>query len=205
MESGAERWTFDTEDPIASSPAAMDDRVYVTDFQSIYALDAESGQQLWRFQHDALTLFFAPVVIDDLVFITSGATAIALDRNSGEALWRQTFEDGTLIPAAASSDHLYAKSPNILYALDRDTGEKVWQYNVMNFISIPVVTPNQIYVITRADGGSQLRSLNPETGEEIWQARNNRLSNAAPIAAGGRIFVRSVDGAIFAYRGMDIK
>ena len=84
-------------------------------------------------------------------------------------------------------------------ALDRATGEVDWSYQVMDFISLPALTGEQLYVVTRVGGKSQLRALNLADGQEIWQVENMRLSNAAPVVAGGQVYVRTVDGSVLSY------
>ena len=68
-----------------------------------------------------------------------------------------------------------------------------------DFVSLPAVVGGQIYVITRIGGSGQLRALRLADGQEIWQTEDARLANAAPVVAGGRVYVRTTDGRVLVY------
>ena len=198
--SGEQRWAFDTQAPISSSAAVADDTVYIADFAHLYAVDLETGTQSWRFDHpESVSLFFAPIVAQDRVAITGYETVYAVDRKSGDLLWSQVMPGEDLVPAAAARDRIYCKSVNRLYALDRETGAIAWSYRAGDFVSLPAIAGEQLYVITRAQGKSQLRALRLTDGQEIWGVEQSRLSNAAPVIAGGRVYVRTVDGQVLVY------
>ena len=198
---GEEKWRFDAQDPLASSAAVAGDTVYITDFKQLFALDLHTGQERWHFAHETVTLLFAPIVAGERVVITSADMIYALDRNSGNLLWqRQSVKGVALVPAAATDTEIYVKSVDQMMAFRLSDGEPLWQYSATNFVSLPAVTSEYAYIVTRADGGSQLRALQRADGKEVWRVDNNRLSNAAPVATGGRIYVRTVDGHVLAYK-----
>jgi outer membrane protein assembly factor BamB len=198
-ETGREIWMFKTQEPIASSATVGDDMVYFTDFTHLYALDLKTGRERWNFSYQDVSLLFAPIIIEDQVVVTSGSMVYALDRHSGEALWSQTLAAENLIPSAAAGERVYIKSVNQLFALDRLSGETIWSYQVTDFVSLPVITETQIFIITRAGGNGQLRALRLSDGQEIWQSEHRRIANAAPIAAGGQVYVRTIEGHVLAY------
>jgi outer membrane protein assembly factor BamB len=199
VETGKEAWKFKTREPIASSATIAADTVYFTDFTHLYAVDLKTGVERWHFDYEELSLLFAPVVIEDQVIITSVNVVYALDRHNGETLWRQTINDENLVPSAAAGDRIYVKSTNALYALDRDSGEVAWRYKAVDFVSLPALTEAQVYIVTRAGGNGQLRALRLSDGQEIWQSEDVRVANAAPIVAGGQVYVRTIDGSVLAY------
>ena len=80
------------------------------------------------------------------------------------------------------------------------SGEVIWNYATTNFLSLPALTDEHLYVVTRSDGGSQLRTLQQASGKELWRSEDLQLNNSAPIAAGGAIYIRTVDGGILGYR-----
>jgi outer membrane protein assembly factor BamB len=200
VDTGAQRWAFDAQNPVASSATVAGDTVYVTDFTRLYAIDLETGVESWSFEYGMMSLFFAPVVVGDAVIVTSYDTVYALDRDSGDVVWaRSVAEDEDVVPSGAAGDHVYVKTSKHLYALDRETGALVWSYQAGDFISLPTVAGGQIYVVTRSGGRGQLRALRLSDGQEIWRIEDARLANAAPVVAGARVYVRTVDGSVLVY------
>lgn len=198
-EDGKPIWSFEAERPLVTSAAVVEDAVYVADFIHVYALDLHSGAERWRFEHNAVTLYFAPVATDDQVLVTSYDTVFALEPGTGNVHWSRRYEDIELIPAAASAELFFVKSANALFALQATSGEEVWRYQALNYVSLPALTEQQLFVITRTDGGSQLRALALTDGSVSWQSENGSFANAAPVIAGNRIYVRTVDGRVQAY------
>jgi len=199
-ETGEQRWMFDTHDPVASSATVAGSNVYLTDFTRLYAIDLETGEESWSFGYGTMSLFFAPVIIGDAVIVTSFDTVYALDRRSGDVVWARSVAGGEdLVPSAAAGDHVYVKTSQRLYALDRQNGDLVWSYQAGDFVSLPTVAGGQIYVVTRAGGRGQLRALRLSDGQEMWQIEEARLANAAPVAAGARVYVRTVDCSVLVF------
>jgi outer membrane protein assembly factor BamB len=197
--SGQEVWSFAAEFPIVSSAAIANDLVYFADFTRLYAVDLTTGQERWRFDHGKLALYFAPILVGDQVALTGYDTIYMLERTSGALLWSTPFAELQVIPAGASGDHLYVKSTNQLWALDLADGQVVWNYTTTNFVSLPAITDDQLYVITRSGGGGQVRALAQSSGAEVWRQDQVDLANAAPVIAGGRVYVRTTDGTVVVF------
>jgi outer membrane protein assembly factor BamB len=172
---------------------------YFADFTRLYALDIKTGQEKWRFDHGQLSLYFAPILIEDQVAIAGYDTIYMLDRTQGALVWTKNFAEMQVIPAGASQAHLYVKSANQLWALSRNDGQILWNFATTSFVSLPAITSDQLYVITRSDGGSQLRALQQANGEEVWRKDHPALTNAAPVVAGGRVYVRTANGSILVF------
>jgi eukaryotic-like serine/threonine-protein kinase len=196
---GAEVWRYDTEYPVISSAAVAEGVVYMGDFTRLYALDVQTGVERWRFDHGQMSLFFAPIVVADQVALPSFDTIYMLDRASGAERWSKQFQDMEVIPAGASAQHLYVKATTQLWAVNLQDGAVVWNYATTSFVSMPAITNDQLYVITRSDGGRQVRALQQSDGREIWRADQADLANAAPVVAGGRVYVRAGDGRVLVF------
>lgn len=200
IQSGAVVWQFESAEPIASSATVADDAVYFADFTHLYALALKTGKPRWQFAHDVVSLFFAPIAVNDVVLAVNHDTIYALARNDGQPVWQRTFGDREVIPAAATPEQIYVKSVNQLWALRAQTGEVLWNYAATNFLSLPALTDEHLYLITRSDGGSQLRALQQNDGKELWRSANLQLSNSAPIIAHSTVYVRTSNGGIIGYR-----
>ncbi|MCL4859042.1 MAG: PQQ-binding-like beta-propeller repeat protein [Caldilineaceae bacterium] len=196
---GNEQWVFPTEFPVVSSASIDDDTVYFSDFTRLYAVDLQTGQERWRFDHGKLSLYFAPVLFADQVALSGHDTIYVLNRADGSLAWSRGFADLQMIPAGASARYLFVKSPTQLWALDLRDGRVVWNYAVTNFVSLPAISGDHLFVVTRAQGGSQVRALQERDGQEIWRNDQLEITNAAPVIAGGRVYVRLLDGRVMAF------
>ena len=201
VETGQVTWSFPTYDPVSSSAAVAGETVFFTDFGQLYAVDLKTGTERWQFApgDGSMARLFAPAVNGEQLITSSGATVYALDVQSGQRLWQREIPSGNLIPAGASGEQVYVKATQQLYALDRATGAELWSFEVANFVSLPAITEEYLYVVTRAGGQAQLRALDRSNGQEIWQVEEKQLSNTAPIIANGQIYVQTVDGRVLVY------
>jgi outer membrane protein assembly factor BamB len=106
--SGEVEWTYALADGswVESSPVVRGDIVYVgsSDALALFALDARSGAEVWRFKTGGWS-WGTPVVTDEVVYIGSisafpyyfsgvdlVAGFFAVDRQTGEERWRMTPE-----------------------------------------------------------------------------------------------------------------
>lgn len=86
-----------------SQPLIHDGRMFVTgSYSRIYALDAKTGQKLWKYEHrlpegimpccDVINRGAA--LYDNLViFATLDAQLVALDQKTGDVVWKEKIED----------------------------------------------------------------------------------------------------------------
>ncbi len=200
VETGAVVWEYTLQSPVASSVAVADGLVYVSDFTHLYALSVADGSEQWRFEFETVSLFFAPVVLAEQVIITSFDTVYSLERLSGELQWTKQLPDLQVIPAGAYGEQIYVKSTNGLIALGKTDGAELWRYMTLNFISLPAVTAEHLFVIDRYGEGSQLLAIRQADGVEVWRSDTAQLARSAPTIAAGKVFVRTEDGHILGYQ-----
>lgn len=169
---GLEEWTFpesgagnlDTPSAPTSfslSPVISEDVVFVAEATGvIYALDIESGSELWsaRFSDHVTSL----VALDDLLIASHfDGNVVALDIADGSERWRHWT--GTLIPYAAMAANgvIYVPATDTIYALNAISGELEWTYFAGRISSPVVVSDDTLLVGTDADGIVALVALAP--------------------------------------------
>ena len=129
-------------------PIVNDGVMFITTPENlVYALDAVSGEMLWRYQHDLPQTYIAfhrtnrgVALYEDKVFTaTLDARMIALDAATGEKLWDTPLQDNnfgyyiTMAPLAIDGKVMVGTSGGELgirgfvVALDTDTGEELWR------------------------------------------------------------------------------
>ena len=111
------QWRFEPGGGAPSSPTIVDGTVYLTDGHSVYAVDAASGEERWRFvpptagmqgadSEDAVAIsgvYGHPLVVDGTVYV-SGQRSVVLREEDGRAMQ----------PISVSRS---------LFALDAESGE----------------------------------------------------------------------------------
>lgn len=206
-----------------SGPAVADDKVFLTDrmakarTERVLCFDAESGRELWKHEYPSrYTVSYpagpraTPVIDGDRVY-TIGAVGqmYCLNSSTGAEVWKKDFQMdfGTKLPiwgmAAApllDGDKLITlvggQDNALVVAFDKSTGTEIWRA-----LNDPVIgyAPPVIYEF----GGrrqlitwhpSAVSSLDPETGEVIWEHLWNiraGLSIPMPRQIGDRLFLTS--------------
>jgi outer membrane protein assembly factor BamB len=111
---------------INGSPAVVDGRVFAgsSDAQFVHALDARTGEELWRRDSRGI-VWTSPLVAGDEVIFTEGAGRVrALDASTGEDRW-QAWLDGRLFasPVVADGVLFVGTEAGGMYGL-RDGGER---------------------------------------------------------------------------------
>jgi outer membrane protein assembly factor BamB len=190
LATGEVRWTEDLGTPISGAVTLDAGRALVTTLggrdepSEIVALDAESGEDLWRaIAENASNLVSAPVVADGRVLtldVIGGV--IAFDADDGRFLWRtevinpiaprgQPFLlQGVGAPAPVSADdQVFAVDvTGRVYAFDSETGALLWDHalNDPSQFSPPLVTSEHVLVPT--DSGT-LYAVDRRSGRLVWR------------------------------------
>jgi outer membrane protein assembly factor BamB len=190
LESGDVRWTKELGTPIAGAVTLDAGRVLATTLggqkepSEIVALDAKSGDELWRASaEDASNLVTAPVVADGrMLTLDALGGVLAFDAEDGSFLWRtevinpiaprgQPFLlQGVGAPAPVSADgQVFAVDvTGRVYAFDAETGAALWDHalNDPSQFSPPLLTDDQILVST--DSGT-LYAVDRRSGHLVWR------------------------------------
>ena len=149
-----EKWRFNTEGAVFSSPAVEGGVVYFgSEDNHLYAVDARSGLERWRFTPtgDLIVspiMFSSPAIADGVVYFGSGDSHLyAVDASTGEEIW--TFKTGGGIPSspAVVGETVYFGSiDGHVYALDRKTGLEMWRFRSEGAVdSSPAVADGVVY------------------------------------------------------------
>jgi len=143
-------WTFSTgvNGGHEAPPVVNDGVMFVTTPENlVYALDAATGELIWRYQHNLPAQYIAfhrtnrgvALYGDKVYTATLDARVVALDARSGEVVWDTPVQDNyfgyyiTMAPLAIDGRIMVGTSGGELgirgfvVALDAETGEEVWR------------------------------------------------------------------------------
>jgi alcohol dehydrogenase (cytochrome c) len=140
-------WTFQTgqTQQIKSTPILVNGVIYLTTPDNIWAIDARSARQLWRYTYPSNEGFHighrGAAVYKDFVYLTTpDAHLVALDANTGKVRWNVVVADAkrgfwstnaplivrnhVIVGVAGDFDNL----PGTLKSFDPETGKTQWTF-----------------------------------------------------------------------------
>jgi alcohol dehydrogenase (cytochrome c) len=140
-------WAFQTNltQQIKSTPIIVNGVIYITAPDNLWAIDARSGRQIWRYTYPANEGFKighrGAAVRGDLVYLTTpDAHLVALDARTGRERWNVEIADSrrgywsTNAPLVVGNHLIVGVSgdfdnlPGILKSVDPETGTLQWTF-----------------------------------------------------------------------------
>ena len=143
-----------------TSPIVVNGVMYVTtSFDHVYALNAQTGEQLWHYKHDMgpITVYCcgpnnrgAAVYGDKVYIATLDAKLVALDAKTGKLVWSQQIADPslgyseTMAPTAVDGKILVGTNGGeygirgFVKAYDANDGKLLWTFDTIPENSVGV-------------------------------------------------------------------
>jgi len=195
---------------LLSAAVVADGAVLVesTSEQSVFALDAATGETLWVFA--TVGDPSPPTVSGGVVYVQSTDGVVdyvaAVDAAGGEALWRyQTGAKEVYLKAwpVVSDGIVYVLSGdsggNYVEALDAAGGQRLWRYHTPGYVvDQPLASGGVAYLQWEDDDGGYLHAVDAATGEPIWQYDQQGRWSAAPVEHDGIVYAGAFDGRVHA-------
>lgn len=181
------------QDRIIAAPSIAEEQLFVgTADDEVIALDAGTGEELWRYTTGD-SIWGQPVHVEGVVYVGSlDKNVYALDADSGELLWQTAIGGAVASQPVVHEDTVYVSAfDNKLHALDIDTGEEKWFNQATDLVwGAPAVGDGQVFY-GDIDGNIYALSLN---GEELWQEQALGQIQSAPAYHDGVLYVVSGRG-----------
>jgi outer membrane protein assembly factor BamB len=217
-ENGNEKWHFETQGIIRSTPAVASGRVFFGSYDhDIYAVDAKTGALQWK--HDTLReIVSSPLVSAGTVYIGSrNSDLFALDAATGSVKWKYFYWTSWVESSARIRDGiLYVGSSDYqqMFAIDAASGKERWRFDTDGSAwSTPAVTDRQVYIgavgvtpyfiphhggffaVDRATGKIAWRyPMAPIPGSFTWGVASS------PAIDHGLVFFGGLDGTFYALK-----
>ncbi|PYZ96231.1 hypothetical protein CR205_17890 [Alteribacter lacisalsi] len=156
---GSVNWTFatGTQEGFASQSVYVDGVVYAfsadfgRDTGTLWAIDNETGEELWSTGGIGDTQAVSPIVYGDVVIAGSASnpTLKGFDRSTGELVWENDYINTMFNNGAVTGNGqlLVTDSARALHVLDAQTGNHLYQYSLPDSsYSGVAVTEGQVIV-----------------------------------------------------------
>ncbi len=220
---GGELWRQKLGAPMRAAPAADAGRVVVvTRDNSGFALDAASGEILWRVQGAAggagVVGGASPAISGELAALPfASGEIVAVRASNGRRLWSDALTGGrrglargdiadiTGGPVIAGLAVFAANQSGLTVAIDGRSGRRGW-LRQMGATSPMWPLGATLFMI---DDRARLMRLAANTGESIWSVdlpefedpedRSGLITYAGPIVAGDRLFLTSSEGELLVF------
>ncbi|RJG50600.1 PQQ-binding-like beta-propeller repeat protein [Motilimonas pumila] len=184
-------WDFDY---TKSSPVSDGKMIYVGSAdQHLYAIDARSGELVWKFQTSGKIRATADIN-QRSVFISSwDGKTYAIDKHTGQQQWVHQSQGGIVSDPKVLQDKVVIGSRDAhIYALDVYTGEEQWRYgnadgSWVESSAIAGETPDVFYIAS--SDAKRLSKFDLDSGTEIWHFSTQGWSWGKPVLAGDTVYI----------------
>lgn len=179
------------------------------------ALDASTGDLLWRYDNGVAENSSWPVVSGGRVYIKSSSGQVtALDGMTGTVLWEYKAPnylvggEPTINEPIVSGGVVYFRENSGLSALDAITGRLLWRYKIED---LEFGISNSELVVSRGvvyagffDGYTY--AVDAGTGDLLWRSEmggllrplTDRIRGSSPVVSGGMVYTGSMGGEVSA-------
>jgi len=192
-------WNYRTGSWVASSPAVVDDVIYVgSGDNNVYALNATTGRKVWNYTTGNCVQWSSPAVVGGVVYVGSTDNKIyALNAATGTTVWNYATGGAVWSSPAVVGGVVYVGSNDgNVYALNAATGTTVWNYATGGAVwSSPAVVDGRVYV---GSDDNKTYCLNASTGAHIWDYTTGDVVESSPAVAAGIVYVGSNDHNVYA-------
>ncbi len=133
----------------------------------VYAVDATSGELVWKFKTGGPNAWCTPLVHNDRVYFGSTDRHFYCLNLEGELLWKKHTGDVIVAPAVGIGDNIYiSNGAGYLFCFSLD-GEEKWKFRMGDGATSPVTAVNDMIFIGSYDG--HVYAL--EDGKMKWRFR----------------------------------
>ncbi|HAL46972.1 MAG TPA: hypothetical protein DCP37_04395 [Dehalococcoidia bacterium] len=161
---------------------------------TLWALDAVTGDELWRFTTPG-PIWTTPTVADGLVFIgTLNQMIYAVNLSDGQKAWQFETGGGVVAKPLVSNGRVYVGAfDSVFYALDAKTGAEAWRFSeAEKWFWAGAIARDNLILAPSLDGN--LYALDATSGFPQWKIESEGSIVGSPVIVGDLIAVPIADG-----------
>jgi outer membrane protein assembly factor BamB/tRNA A-37 threonylcarbamoyl transferase component Bud32 len=192
-----EQWTAEIAPPV-KSPAVVGGTIYVGSGDgTVFALNADDGNQQWQFEMEQNT-YSSPTVVDDTVYVSNGGGGLyAIETDDGSVRWHKSDAAGWYTTPVVTDRTVYVGSERGMHALDPSDGSKQWQFGMeglpkysergqVGSLSLPAVANGTVVAKT----SRTLYAINAMDGTKQWENELGYSDQSKPTIDSGTIYIQ---------------
>ncbi|HPS58952.1 MAG TPA: PQQ-binding-like beta-propeller repeat protein [Spirochaetota bacterium] len=173
--------------------------IIATDTLTLYALNAEDGDEEWSADLDDRVITLTPLAYsDNIYFGCYSGKFYSINADTGDLAW--TFMTGGPIyssPALYKKSILFGSDDGYLYSLDYEKGTLIWKFKAGSPVnSSPIVAFESVFVT--AD--RTLFALDPVKGTVLWQNSFDSRIKTSPAIADDTVILGLANGRVVSVR-----
>lgn len=193
---GHERWRFDTVGAVQAAPLVVGRVLLVNSgANSLYCLDALTGEEYWVFHsEDALAEFWptrtTPVVADGMIYVALGAANEfnALNLRTGRKVWEMPLHErmtgGPMLDEVLGIVYVVTWTGRVV-ALDSHTGRLRWDYRIAGGSESSLAFSRRLGVLFLGGFDGYLYALDAKIGRLVWRMPMGSAITSAPVVVEG--------------------
>lgn len=221
IQTGAQKWKFNTGASIGSAPALNGDIVYVSG-EKLYAVNKSTAKEIWRKPYAFRGTGGSPALINGLTLLGSliddSHAFLALEARTGEVAWQ--YEIGRMAvycsPAINNGVVYFGRQGfenSQFFAFDLKNGHEKWKFPIPGIqsgatvVAAPIVTNDAVYFKSR---NGKLYALDIVNGRERWSIQRGFSDNSAMVFRNNMIYICGVSledpevkGALYAINAIN--
>ncbi len=223
-EDGREHWRFDMEsadlprvlpspdppysyDYIQSSPLHLDGMVFIGGASGfVYAVEATSGNELWRFETGGLVRSSARAAGDAIVIGSWDGQLYSLERRTGRLNWKTDTGGALQATPAVGEGRVFIGSRNPkVFALDTGSGDLLWEHvhGDGSWVESSGVLREDVLYIGSSDALA-LFAFAAETGELLWNYRTGSWAWSTPAVLDDLVLIGGVSAEPYYFPGVTL-
>lgn len=202
LDRGEPAWTFQADQRLTASASFGYSRIFQPADQGwLYAISAESGQELYRIRLDG-PLVSAVAVADRVYVAVMTGQVYALESDDGSVVWKTDLGHPIWTsPAVANGRVFVGHSGGEVVALEASTGLVLWRYNAGAVIRSSALAVGDRVVTGTMTG--LLVVLKAKDGVLIDSTTLKGPIKVSPVTDGRRLLVATEAGKIYCFGDSD--
>lgn len=191
-------WEFRCDDEVRASPTIHEGVLYIGSYDHcLYALNAKTGQLIWKYGTQAGICATACVAGEKVLFGSEDMLLYGVSQQGGRIIW-SCPTDGRIrsSPLAIYGHIFFGSDDGYLYALHADSGRIIWRFRAGGPIRSRPALAGELVVFGCEDG--QIYAVDMGSGELRWKQRTAQGVVSSPTLGDGMIYVGSRDWHLYA-------